>query len=237
MMLRTLSVSSCTDSDHRHLFQGGDGVLADDYFLIAHEDRTGRSRLHPRATGIGLAAALLGELILEGRIGIEDGDVFILDRHPPVDSLTHNILDLLIAQPQHRDMRTWLAYLSQDAAIQVGERLIRAGAVEPVTRRRMLSTQTLYMPNTAAQRNAAAWAPARLANLLVRGVPMSMSDRALIGLVAATGLTRFVLFDFELHREAFNSLPSAVASLPSDLRQLVEYTEASVGSVLTAGRR
>jgi len=212
-------------------------VLADQYFLIAHEDRTGRSRLHPRATGLGLAAALLGELVLEGRIGIADGDLVILDRHPPADALAHNILDLLIAQPQHRDVRTWLAFLSQDAAVRVGERLTRMGAVEPVTRRRMLSTETLYMPNSAEQRNAAAWAPARLANMLVRGIGMSISDRILIGLVAATGLTRHVLYDFEMHRNAFQSLPNAVGSLPGDLKELIEYTEASVGSVLTVGRR
>jgi hypothetical protein len=212
-------------------------VLADQYFLIAHEDRTGRSRLHPRATGLGLAAALLGELVLEGRIGIADGDLVILDRHPPSDALAHDILDLLVAQPQHRDVRTWLAFLSQDAAIRVGERLMRLGAVEPVTRRRMLSTETLYMPNSAEQRNAAAWAPARLANLLVRGIGMSISDRILIGLVAATGLTRHVLYDFEMHRNAFQSLPNAVGSLPGDLKELIEYTEASVGSVLTVGRR
>jgi hypothetical protein len=212
-------------------------VLADQYFLIAHEDRTGRSRLHPRATGLGLAAALIGELILEGRVGVTDGDLIILDRHPPADALAHDILDLLVAQSRHRDVRTWLAFLSQDSAARVGERLMRLGAVEPVTRRRMLSTQTLYMPNSPEQRNAAAWAPARLANLLVRGIEMSVTDRILVGLIAATGLTRHVLYDFEMHRHAFQALPNAVDSLPSDLRELVEYTEASVGSVLTAGRR
>lgn len=212
-------------------------MLADQYFLIAHEDRTGRSRLHPRATGLGLAGALIGELILEGRVGVADGDLIILDRHPPTDALAHDILDLLIAQSRHRDVRTWLAFLSQDAAARVGERLMRLGAVEPVVRRRMLSTQTLYMPNSAEQRNAAAWAPARLANLLVRGIEMSVSDRLLVGLIAATGLTRHVLYDFEMHRHAFQTLPNAVESLPSDLRELVEITEASVGSVLTVGRR
>ena len=212
-------------------------MLADQYFLIAHEDRTGRSRLHPRATGLGLAAALIGELILEGRVGVADGDLVILDRHPPADALAHDILDLLVAQSRHRDVRTWLAFLSQDSAARVGERLMRVGAVEPVVRRRMLSTQTLYMPNSAEQRNAAAWAPARLANLLVRGIEMSVSDRILVGIIAATGLTRHVLYDFEMHRQAFQSLPNAVESLPSDLRELVEYTEASVGSVLTVGRR
>ena len=212
-------------------------MLADQYFLIAHEDRTGRSRLHPRATGLGLAGALIGELILEGRVGVADGDLIILDRHPPTDALAHDILDLLIAQSRHRDVRTWLAFLSQDAAARVGERLMRLGAVVPVVRRRMLSTQTLYMPTRAEQPNAAAWAPARLANLLVRGIEMSVSDRLLVGLIAATGLTRHVLYDFEMHRQAFQTLPNAVESLPSDLRELVEITEASVGSVLTVGRR
>ncbi|GGL14438.1 GOLPH3/VPS74 family protein [Mangrovihabitans endophyticus] len=213
-------------------------MLADQYFLIAHEDRTGRSRLHPRATGLGLAAALIGELILEGRIGIMDGDLIIIDRHPPSDALTHDILDLLIAQSRHRDVRTWLSFLSQDAAIRVGERLMRLGAVEPVTRRRMLgSTQTLYMPNNAEQRNAAAWAPARLANLLVRGIDLSVGDRVLVGLVVATGLIRHVLYDFDIHRHAFHSLPGAVDSLPGDLRDLIKHTEACVGSVLTVGRR
>jgi hypothetical protein len=212
-------------------------VLADQFFLIAHEDRTGRSRLHPRATGLGLAAALLGELMLDGRVRVFDGDLHVVSRQPPRDALAHDILDLLIAQPQHTDVRTWLAFLSQDAAVKVGERLMRSGAVEPVVRRKMLSTQTLYMPNNEAQRNAAAWAPMRLANLLVRGLEMSTSDRVLAGLVAATGLTRHVLWDFELHRQAMLLLPTAVASLPGDLRELIEYTEASVGSVLTVGRR
>lgn len=184
-----------------------------------------------------MAAALLAELILEGRLRVIEGDLHIVSRQPPSDALSHDILDLLIAQPQHREVRTWLAFLSQDAAVRVGERLMRLGAVEPVTRRRMLSTQTLYMPNSAEQRNAAAWAPARLANLLVRGLDMNITDRVLAGLIAATGLTRHVLYDFEVHRHAFQTLPDAIASLPMDLRELIEYTEASVGSALTVGRR
>ena len=216
---------------------GSGGVLADQFYLIAHEDRTGRSRLHPRATGIGLAASLLGELILDNKLRIFAGDLEIVSNQPPRDGLDHAVLDLLIAQPQHRDVRTWLAYLSQDAAVRVGERLERSGAVESVTRRRMLSTQTFYMPNNELQRNAAAWAPMRLANILVRGLDMSITDRVLAGLIAATGLTRHVLWDFEVHRHALTQLPTAIGTLPEDFRQLIEQTEASVGSVLAVGRR
>jgi hypothetical protein len=213
-------------------------VLADQYYLIAHEDRTGRSRLHPRATGLGLAAALLSELVLEGRIGVSEGELFLIDHRPPRDALSHDILDLLSAQSQHRDVRTWLAFLAQDSALRVAERLMRVGAVEAVTRRRMLgSTQTLYMPNTARQRNAAAWASTRIANMLVRGMDLSAGDRMLVGIVVATGLTRHVMYGFENYPHIYHALPGMIASLPNDLRELVECTEASVGSALTVGRR
>jgi len=212
-------------------------MLADQFFLIAHEDRTGRSRLHPRATGLGLAAGLIGELILLGRVRAFEGELFVVSRNPPGDSLTHNVLDLLIAQPQHREVRTWLAFLAQDAEISVGEHLIRTGILEPKTRRRLLSTETLYMPMTSEQRNAAAWPQVRLANALVQGRALDIADRALAGLVAATGLTRHVLWNFAVHRPGLRHLYAVVESLPTDLSELVKHTEASIGSVLAAGRR
>jgi hypothetical protein len=212
-------------------------LLADQFFLIAHEDRTGRSRLHPRATGLGLAAGLIGELMLIGRVRVLDGELRVASREPPGDVLAHDILDLLVAQPQHRDVRTWLAYLAQDAEIKVGERLLRAGAVEPVVRRRLMGSQTLYMPMNTDQRNAAAWAPVRLANLLVQRRGMDTADRTLAGLVLATGLTRFVLWDFPVHRPGVTQLHAMVESLPAELLELIEHTQVSVGSVLAAGRR
>jgi Golgi phosphoprotein 3 (GPP34) len=38
---------------------GGTGRLADDLYLLAHHDVTGKPYLQPRAIGIGLAGALL----------------------------------------------------------------------------------------------------------------------------------------------------------------------------------
>jgi hypothetical protein len=212
-------------------------LLADEFFLIAHEERTGRSRLHPRATALGLAAALIGELMLMGRVRLSDGDLYVVSRNPPTDALAHEVMELLVAQPQHRDLGTWLAFLAQDSAAKVGERLTRAGTVEPVTRRRLIGSHTLYMPMNAHQRNAVAWAPVRLANLLVRYIGMDLADRTLAGLVLATGLTRFVLWDLTLHRPGLTNLHAIVDSLPYELRQLIDYTQMSVGSVLAVGRR
>jgi hypothetical protein len=212
-------------------------VLADQFYLIAHEDRTGRSRLHPRATGLGLAAALVGELMLLDRVRVYGGELCVVSREPPGDALAHNVLDLLIVQRQHRELRTWLAYLAQDAATRVGERLLRAGLVEPVVRRGLWGTQTHYMPTNPEQRNAVAWAPVRLANILVQARGMSITDQLLVGLVYATGLTRYVLWDHPTHRSGLSYLFAVVDSLPGELKELVEHTEASVGSVLAAGRR
>jgi len=213
-------------------------LLADEFYLIAHEDRSGRSRLHPRATNLGLAACLLGELILTDRVRVFEGDLYVVSREPPRDALAHNVLDLLLAQPQHRELRTWMAFLAQDATERVGERLLRAGLLEPVTKRKLIgAAQTTYIPMNSDQRNAAAWAPVRLANILVHRHAMSITDRVLAGLVVATGLTRYVLWDISSHRPGLTQLYGVVDTLPDDLRQLVEHTEAVVGSVLAAGRR
>jgi hypothetical protein len=217
--------------------KGVAALLADQFFLIAHEDRTGRSRLHPRATGLGLAASLIGELMAIDRVRAFDGDLYVVSREPPPDALSHEVLDFLLAQPQHREIRTWLAFLAQDAAVKVGERLLRAGVVEPVTRRKLRGAQTMYMPMSSDQRNTAAWAPARLTHILMHRQPMTVTDRLLAGLVVATGLTRHVLWDFSAHRQGLVHLSEVVDSLPEDLRQLVEHTEALIGSVLVAGRR
>jgi Golgi phosphoprotein 3 GPP34 len=212
-------------------------MLADQFYLIAHEDRTGRSRLHPRATGLGLAAALIAELVLLDRVRVYNGELCVVSRETPGDALAHDVLDLLIVQRHHREVRMWLAFLAQDAEVRVGERLIRAGVVEPVTRRGFRGTQTYFMPTTSNQRNAVAWAPVRLANMLVAGRAMDLADQALAGLVFATGLTRHVLWDLPVHRAGMTNLYAVVESLPTDLRELVEHTGASVGSVLAAGRR
>jgi hypothetical protein len=212
-------------------------LLADQFFLIAHEDRTGRSRLHPRATGLGLAAGLIGELVMQGRIRALEGELFVVNPEPPGDALSHGVLDLLLAQPQHRELRTWLTFLAQDAAERVGERLIRSGVVEPVTRRRLLGSQTLYLLRDSDQRNAAAWLQVRLANILVQGRVVDLADQALAGLVVATGLTRHVLWNSTVHRPGLTHLHTVVEALPSDLRELVDHTEAAIGTVLAAGRR
>ncbi len=68
-------------------------LLADDMFRVIHEDRDGGRLLHPDVAALGLAAALLGELLLAGRVTFRAGQVIVLDLRPPLDALAHTVLD------------------------------------------------------------------------------------------------------------------------------------------------
>ena len=52
---------------------GGTGRLADDLWLVAHHEITGKPHLRPRAAGVGLAGGLLAELMLAGGIRLWRG--------------------------------------------------------------------------------------------------------------------------------------------------------------------
>jgi hypothetical protein len=47
---------------------GGTGRVADDLYLMAHHETSGKALIQPRAPGIGLAGGLLAELMLAGSI-------------------------------------------------------------------------------------------------------------------------------------------------------------------------
>src|SRR5262245_7797119 len=97
--------------------------LADDLFFVVHDDRTGRPRLLPRAIGLGLAAGLLGELMLVGRLAMTDGVLAVADDRPPRDAVIHALLDQVIVERPSHGLRTWLAFFSRAAAEQVAKRL------------------------------------------------------------------------------------------------------------------
>ncbi|MEH0829923.1 MULTISPECIES: GOLPH3/VPS74 family protein [unclassified Micromonospora] len=205
-------------------------LIADEFFLIAHNDSRGKARLHPSATGLGLAGALLGELVLFGQITVSGGLVTVVDRRPPADALAHTVLDQLIGESQHQSVRTWLSFLAQSATTSVGERLARAGVLRRQESRRLLRTSVSYVP---IDLNVVAWPATRLRALLDRPDPPGVPDAALLGLVSAAGLTREVLWS--AGPRAHHRLAVLIPALPAPLRELVAHTEAAVGAAVLRG--
>jgi hypothetical protein len=199
--------------------------LADELFFVVHDVQTGKLRLHARTAGLGLAGALMGELVLNGNLDVANGTLTVIDGQPlPEDDLGYRVLRQLTSDRQNRSLRTWLAFFAQGAVERVGVRLTRAGQVQAGKTRRPWGTVLRYVPTDL---NAAVWPADRLNLLVSRGDPLEFSDAMLAGLVAVTGLTKQVWWDGDA--VTFRNIAAAVASLPIPLREILAHTEAAVG--------
>lgn len=205
-----------------------DALLADEFFLIAHDDQTGRPRLHDIATRYGLAAALLGELAIARHIDFIQGNVHVYDARPPADWLQHQVLSQITAEPHQRATRMWLAYLAATSYESVAQRLVQTGVVDPEERRRFLglgAPTVLYVPKDM---NRAAWSWARLSQHLRRSEPLEPFDLALAGISEATGLDRFILDGAPYPTGAF--LRSLLSAAPQSMGDLLADLRTSIGA-------
>ncbi|GIE91900.1 GOLPH3/VPS74 family protein [Actinoplanes regularis] len=206
-------------------------LVADDFFRLAHRDHDGRPLLDEHVTGLGLAAALLAELVLARRLALPGGQVIIVDATPPIDALAHTVLDRLAAEQAALPVRTWLAYLARTAQRDIADRLTRAGHLRQTTGRGLFGRRVRYVPTDM---NTAAWPWARLSSRLQKGQPLDGFDTVLGGLVLATDLYRTVLLGHSADLEA--GLRAAAADAPAPVRELLAHTEAAVGDAIITRR-
>ncbi|MBT8228020.1 MAG: GPP34 family phosphoprotein [Dactylosporangium sp.] len=207
-------------------------ALADEFFRLAHHDTTGRPLLHPRATGLGLAAALLGELLSERKIFIQEGRLYPWQRTPPTDALAHATLDQLLAQPQHTEVRVWLGFLSTSAYPDVAGRLWRAGHVRPVTERRLLRRDVVTYVPTDLLTAAGPWI--HLTSILRWGEPVNWAEGFLLCLARVTGLDAHLLHD--LPAEAADHCHRLCAAAPAPISELTTITAAAIGDAVLSYR-
>jgi hypothetical protein len=209
------------------------GLLADDFFRLAHDDATGLVRLHERAVGIGLAAALLGELLCAGRIEVHDDVVYATRRRAMVtEPVSYIVYERIMREPVKYPVRTWLSVLSQDAYGQVASRLMRAGHLRRRARRLLFVTlSTTYEP---VDMSTAAWPAARLAYGLRHRTPLSDDDVFLAGLAAAGGLDQWLMRDAENRDWAAGYLRHLLNGLAPAKARLVAHTHTAVGNALVS---
>lgn len=228
--------------------QGQQGYLrlADEFFLVAHnhDADTILPRLHGTGIDLGLAGALLCELVLDRRLEITDGRVVVYDPTPPGDPLAASLLRDIVIEPPH-SVRVWLEYLSQDARDKVGSRLHIAGQLAQVRLRKWWGGPAMQYRAVNAER--ALIPEVRLHDLLARPHPgigaarisqdhKLMQDVTLAALAHATGLLSALLWYHGPHR-ARSQLDELRRTLPPPLLELARQTEAAVGDAVLGRRR
>lgn len=207
-------------------------MLADELFLIAWDTTSsGKPRLHLQGAALGLAGALLTELVLRGRLTVQGSAVQVADRRPVGEQVADGVLTDMTGAPQHTDPRTWLAYLAQRSITDVTGRLIAAGRLERHAPRLLRRKVSRYYSTDYGQ---ATWPRTRLNMALVRWQPMTAEDMALAVLTDACGMFDTVVDDPAERKIARRYLTTVVATLPQPLRDLGRHVGAAVGdAVLT----
>jgi Golgi phosphoprotein 3 (GPP34) len=111
----------------------GTGLVADDLYLLAHEESSGKAVLQPAALGTGLAGALLAELMLVGWIGLRQDGAVMITRDAPQGALQqYALLKRIADKPGPQSVRSWLRLLAHSAEQDVAVRLEEAGYLEHV---------------------------------------------------------------------------------------------------------
>lgn len=211
---------------------GGTGLIADDLYLLAHHDVTGKPFVQPRALGLGIGAGLLAELVLPGAITVGRGSVVPVARRIRGDeSVTGRLLNLMVSEPERHPVREWLLFCARTAAEDVATRLERSG---------YLATAGGRVPWRGKR-----WVPVdvdcafapllRVRAALDASRPPSARGAVLAGLAAASGL------GFRLKEYAVPRLPRSVEEtveyLDYGLRELVAQTQAAVDSAILLPRQ
>lgn len=208
--------------------------LADDLFLTAHDTVKGKCLLSPATLGLGLSAALLGELVLWRRIDLRDARITVLDDHPTTDPATTAVLGQMLREERHRQVRDWIAFLATGVATDLVERrMARTGLVHRQERRSLLGgTKVMFVPTDSM---TAGWPASRVRTAIGRGELLDIPDLVFAGLVLATGLDQhvFVTLDGRERTELFDQIRRR---LPAMLQELVGHAEAAVGDAVMARR-
>jgi hypothetical protein len=207
----------------------GTGRVADDLWLMAHHETSGRPFLQPRPLGIGLAGALLAELMLDGHVVVGSDSAVAAAPTGPGDDLARQVRDQIAGEPERHVLLEWLLFLGQSAAGGVGRRLERAGYLIRVGGR-----VPWRAPRWVPADPDWAFAPllrARPATDAAR--PLTAHAAVLAGLAAGCGL------QFRLDQYlpvAGRSVEQAVGQLSLDLQQLDGTVQAAVAGAVLAHR-
>ena len=208
----------------------GTGLVADDLYLLGHEEGSGKPVLQPSALGTGLGGALLAELMLVGWIGLRQDSAVMITRDAPRGAVQQNAMLKRIAdKPAPQPVRSWLRLLGHSAAQDVALRLEEAGYLEHV-RGRVPWRQGRWVPVNPdwafapVLRARAALDPAR---------PLTAHSAALVGLTVACGLG----FKLSEHQTPDGRpVQDAVVQLGPGLQELIAQTETSVESAVLSYR-
>jgi hypothetical protein len=207
--------------------------LADELFLIGHDDYNGKPVSAANLLDPALAGAVLGELALDGRITIDRGEIFVADQRAWYEPVTDLALGEIMRRGDGHGIRSWLEFMRPHVREHVGDRLVSAGAVRREAGRGLTLRQSVRWPGIDP--NRVARPRVRLAAILERSDrPLDVRTATLAGLVRAGGAVRVLGLP---DRSMVERIAAARRLLPPALGELLAAVDATVAAAALTPRR
>jgi Golgi phosphoprotein 3 (GPP34) len=165
-------------------------TLAEDLFLLASHEATGRTRIQPAHLDMGLGGALLLDLVLHERVALADSHVVVVNPEPVGNPLLDAALFTIVAESKPHGPDHWVRHLARGARPAVQARLISAGILR-MEDHKVLGLIPVHHTHHADVRIEHELED-RLHDAVVLGHPASLEITALVSLVLAVGLERYL---------------------------------------------
>jgi hypothetical protein len=206
--------------------------LPGEYFLLAHDDYTGRPHISQDVLSTGLAGALLAELLCYGRIGIvEDDKIRLIDPRPWDDEVTNLVVTEIGKQRAYHPVRAWAEYLRGEAYSLIGEQLAQTGLLTRETG--LLRRNVRYVPRDSIE---SARPRVRLRYIAQRpNEPLDEQTAMLAALALATKLDPIVA-DGGSPREVRDGLEGMARRLRPDMQAIVAGVSKAVTAIALSVR-
>lgn len=104
-------------------------TLAEDLFLLADSDEKGQLLIDPAHLDLGLGGAVLFDLALQGRVGLVDAHVAVLDRTPLGHPVLDKALTVIGAESRAHDPDYWVRRFAKKARRAIEDRLVETGVL------------------------------------------------------------------------------------------------------------
>jgi hypothetical protein len=163
-------------------------ALAEDVYLLACDAATGRPRIAAMYLDLGLAGALLCDLVLRGRITLVDDHVAVLDTAPVGDPLSDTALRAIAADTRLREPDHWVHHLVHGLRAAVQRSLVSAGVLTS-DEHRLLGVIPVHHTH-CADAHLEDELVRRIEDAVVLGRPASRETAAVVSVALAIGLDR-----------------------------------------------
>lgn len=215
-----------------------DEHLSDDFFLIVHDEFTGKLRVSAELLECGLVVAQFAELIVAGGLGMVEDRVLVRNAgagaDTEVDEISAFVMDSVGRQARPHSVRTWIETLGSPMFELVARRLMDRGILRRETGRGLLMRRPDRFP--AVNLLAAARPHIRLEHMLSTPKEFDLDGAVTAALINVLGLDS--VLDPSLDRAATRAVTDRLhGHLPSQLRMLLKGTSAAVAAVSLTVRR